>query len=160
MRKPKPLSRTAQLERTVNQLVTLLKPNDQRLLTLNAAPTGLSGPDEHCQQETPSEGTPPSTGDDVPNSEISTTDDEILYSFYSERMPSFPFLHLPASVKASEFHVEYPTLWYCIIRIQSKSASQSTSSCKEICELIGRKLLVNNEKNLDILYGLLAYLAW
>jgi hypothetical protein len=87
-------------------------------------------------------------------------EDELLASFCATKLRYFPFVYIPETAKAKDFKYECPCLWYCINIIESKSAAQSTALSKEFGDMVGRRLLVNNEKTLDLLYGLLAYLAW
>lgn len=86
--------------------------------------------------------------------------DELLASFRATKLRYFPFIHIPSKVKGKDFKNEYPCLWHCITIIESKSAAQSLALSKQFGDMVGRALLVNNEKSLDLLYGLLAYLAW
>lgn len=162
VRKPKPLSRTAQLERTVNQLVSLLKSGDQP----SPGPAALPG----VARLGSGEDTPPASAHendsllDIPASNrphiTVTAEDELLASFRTTKLRYFPFIHIPATVKAKDLKYEYPCLWHCVTIIESKSAAQSTALSKQFGDIIGRRLLVNNEKSLDLLQGLLAYLAW
>ncbi|CRG86500.1 hypothetical protein PISL3812_03506 [Talaromyces islandicus] len=162
VRKPKPLSRTAQLERTVNQLVSLLKSGDQASLGPAALP--------RVARPGSGEDTPSPTGNvdgtllEIPASNKGhitvNSEDELLASFRTTKLRYFPFIHIPTTVKAKDFKYESPCLWHCITIIESKSASQSTALSKQFGDMVGHRLLVNNEKSLDLLYGLLAYLAW
>jgi hypothetical protein len=142
----------------VNQLVSLLKSGDQAstgTAALHGAARSGSGEDIENANGTLLE---------IPASNrlhlTINPEDELLASFRTTKLRYFPFIHIPATVKAKDFKYECPCLWHCITIIESKSAAQSTALSKQFGDMVGHKLLVNNEKSLDLLHGLLAYLAW
>ena len=55
---------------------------------------------------------------------------------------------------------EHPFLWLCIMAITSRSSTRQTILGKEIRQTIGQRLIVDGERNLDLLNGLIFYGGW
>ena len=72
----------------------------------------------------------------------------------------FPFIIVPESTTAYELHHDRPFLWLCIMSVASKSSIQQKALGKEIKITIGREIFVEGKNNLDLLLGLLVYVAW
>jgi hypothetical protein len=86
--------------------------------------------------------------------------DENLKTFRTCRLKHFPFINWPESVSSQELRQERPFLWFCIMAVSSKSSVQQMAFGEEIRSILGRQVLVESEKTLDLLLGLLTYLAW
>jgi hypothetical protein len=86
--------------------------------------------------------------------------DESLKIFRTYKLKHFPFIVLPASITAQELRRERPFLWFCAMAASSKSSTQQIVLGKEIRLIVGRQLLLEGERTLDLLLGLLAYIAW
>lgn len=80
--------------------------------------------------------------------------------FRDDMLKHFPFLILPASTTAQGLRLERPFLWLCIMAISSKSSKQQMALGMEIRLALGRKLLLEGERSLDLLLGILTYAAW
>ena len=85
--------------------------------------------------------------------------DDCLKTFRNEISKYFSFLILPASISAQLLRIERPFLWLCIMAISSKSSKQQMELGLEIRLTLGRKLLVEGEKSLDLLLDILTYTA-
>lgn len=90
------------------------------------------------------------------------TEEELLHRFRTEKLPFLPFIHIPPpNIKsAQQLKQESPFLWRCITAIQTKDRVRQTELVIELRRVAGQMLLVDCQKNLDILQGLLVYLAW
>ncbi len=83
-----------------------------------------------------------------------------LKSYKDDKNGYFPILILPASTTARQLRQDRPFLWLCIMAISTKSSEQSKTLGREIRLTIGREILMEGKNNLDLLLGLLVYIAW
>jgi hypothetical protein len=93
---------------------------------------------------------------------IADDDEELLHTFRTEKLQFFPFIHIPPpNIKtAQQLKQESPFLWRCIAAIQTKDRSLQTQLVVELRRVAGERLLVDCQKDIDLLQGLLVYLAW
>jgi hypothetical protein len=85
---------------------------------------------------------------------------ELLSFFASRMLPAFPFMKMPLYEHSVEFHKEHPFLYLCIIAVASKSTEQQLALGSIIRSTIGQKMLVESERTIDLLQGLLVYSGW
>jgi hypothetical protein len=86
--------------------------------------------------------------------------EEYLSIFRNQKSKYFPFIYIPSTTSAQQLLQERPFLWLCIMAISSKSVSQQLALGSKIRHIVGRKMLLEYERNLDLLLGLLAYIGW
>ncbi|RHZ61461.1 transcription factor domain-containing protein [Aspergillus thermomutatus] len=89
-----------------------------------------------------------------------TEAEETLKSFRSGPLEYLPFVHIPDRVSAAELKTESSFLWHCICAVQCKQTAGQTALSLSIRERVAQALLVDCQKNLDLLQGLLVYLGW
>lgn len=83
-----------------------------------------------------------------------------LNNFRRHMASYFPFIIVQESTNAAELRRERPFLWLCIMSIASKSTAQQMTLAREIKITIGREMLVEGKNNIDLLLGLLVFVAW
>ena len=86
--------------------------------------------------------------------------EELLNFFRADMLKYMPFMIIPSSQTAFELRRESPFLWLCIMAITSKSSSQQTALSRAIRSNLGRLMLVDGERSLDLLYGTITCIAW
>lgn len=86
--------------------------------------------------------------------------EECLNIFRTHMMTYFPFIIIPGSTTAHELRHDRPFLWTCIMSISSKSSLQQMALAKEVRITMGREILVEGKNNLDLLLGILTFIAW
>ena len=72
----------------------------------------------------------------------------------------FPFILVPKSTTAQELRRDRPFLWLCIMSVASKSTVQQKALGREIKITMGREILVEGKNNIDLLLGILVFVAW
>ena len=72
----------------------------------------------------------------------------------------FPFIIVPDSLTALELRRGRPFLWLCIMSVASKSTVQQNALRKELKIAMGREILVEGKNNIDLLLGILVFVAW
>ncbi|OGM42797.1 C6 transcription factor [Aspergillus bombycis] len=76
-------------------------------------------------------------------------------------MPQFPFVIIPDSMNAISIRREYPFLFLVIMVVSTEGqpALQKTLDY-EVKRTVSTRIIMNNERNIDLLLGLLVYTAW
>ena len=75
-------------------------------------------------------------------------------------LPSFPFMYLPPSMTAVTLRAEKPFLWLCIMSFTCTSNSQHQYLRDRVRSEISERIIINHERSMDLLLGLVAYLGW
>ena len=116
---------------------------------------------------TPGTSDPGSTSHQSPNSDTSHSiepspheAEEYLDIFRTQKSKHFPFIYIPSTTSAQQVFQERPFLWLCIMAMSSKSLSQQLALSNKIRNILAQQMLLENEKDLDLLLGLLAYIGW
>jgi hypothetical protein len=109
-------------------------------------------------------------GIDIPSSSIAdevslfqisdAVAEEQLNTFCYAFLPFFPFVHIPALMRASELRLQKPFLWLVIMSLTTKSVAQQIALGNTIRRIVAQKVIVEHERSMDIVLGLIGYLAW
>ncbi|PWY80823.1 hypothetical protein BO94DRAFT_470367 [Aspergillus sclerotioniger CBS 115572] len=151
-RKARPLSKAVQLERKMDGLMKLLTSSAGR----TDLPTPVREPADVPGREQPAN---EPVREEREDEETEVGEEEALHSFRN-RLQFLPLIHIPATTTARDLTRQSPFLWRCIAAVEKKHAASQAALCVGIRELAGRRLLVDCEKSLDLLQGVLVYLAW
>ncbi|QSZ31366.1 hypothetical protein DSL72_000931 [Monilinia vaccinii-corymbosi] len=93
--------------------------------------------------------------------ELSSTEAEnALDHFRNHSTKYLPFMVIPPDTNVHEFRKGNPFWWLAIAMATAKTTSRQITLGMHIRQLLGQKLLVLGERNLDLLWGLLTYIAW
>jgi hypothetical protein len=85
----------------------------------------------------------------------------LLADFKAEMTPQFPFVIIPAETTIDVLRKEKPFLLLAILTATSyNDQSLQRQLGNEVKQYIGNRMIVNGETSLDLLQGLLIYLAW
>lgn len=103
--------------------------------------------------------TPDSTTSSYPYPSLG--DARIFLNIFEDRMlKNFPFMKMPSYKNPYDFRSQHPFLFLCIMAVTSRSTEQQVALGKEIRSILGRKIFVESERSLDLLFGLLVYSGW
>lgn len=93
---------------------------------------------------------------------ITTTEaGRLLEKFRVNKMPQFPFVIVPREMSVSALREQYPFLLMTIMTASLEDNLQLQGElASEVKRAIGTRVILNNERNLDILLGLLVHVAW
>ena len=67
---------------------------------------------------------------------------------------------VPDATTAHELRRDRPFFWLCIMSVTSKSSVQQKALGREIRITMGREILVEGKNNLDLLLGIIVFVAW
>ncbi|TGO85007.1 hypothetical protein BPOR_0441g00020 [Botrytis porri] len=95
-----------------------------------------------------------------PDLELSLTEEEnTLYYFRTNSARYLPFIVIPPDTNVHKFKKENPFWWLAIVMATAKRTSTQIALGMHIRQLLCQKLLISGERNLDLLWGLLTYIA-
>ena len=137
-------SRVVQLEEKLDSLVSLIKSSQQ--------PATSASPSLHEQSQL---STPESKS-------VASHDQEDLLSLFRDKIADqFPFVIVPADTTANDLSLDNPFLLkvICMVAFLHDTEAQ-TVMAKEIMEYLSIHLILEAEKSLDLLQGLLIFVAW
>jgi hypothetical protein len=100
--------------------------------------------------------------DSILSSELSSKEaDDILYVYQTQIMEYFPFVIVPDGTTTQDLRDDKPFVFATIMIAASrqKICTQAAAG-NRLMEYLSVHMLQNGEKSLDLLQGLLIYLAW
>ena len=86
--------------------------------------------------------------------------EECLKNFRPHMALYFPFIMVPEGTAAHELRRNRPFLWLCMMSVASKSSEQQKALGREVRITMGREILVEGKNNIDLLLGILVFVAW
>ncbi|KAK6075904.1 heterokaryon incompatibility protein [Seiridium cupressi] len=86
--------------------------------------------------------------------------EQLLHGFRTFYAKRTPFLYIPATTTAQQLQHERPFFWLVIRAICTKSNLEQDKLGTHIREILGKQILVEFQRNIDLLMGLLTYLSW
>ncbi|KAG7056027.1 Zn(II)2Cys6 transcription factor [Colletotrichum scovillei] len=99
----------------------------------------------------------PGYGDELPSPDEA---EALFEAFRGQNLKYFPFLNFKATMTAEELRGERPFLWICVMTVASRVSSQQLALGQRVRQIVSHKLLVENERSIDYLLGLLVILGW
>jgi hypothetical protein len=99
----------------------------------------------------------------LPHCEEVLTQDEAekcLLKYHSKSPVYFPFVIIPNDWTSQSMMTEHPTLLLATLTTMCNSTRLQKTLDSGFREVLSQRVLVHGEKSLDILQGLLVYLAW
>ncbi|KAM0562440.1 hypothetical protein ACHAPJ_002130 [Fusarium lateritium] len=104
---------------------------------------------------------PSSNGDDTSALPEPTPEEAEAYlNKFREWLKNFPCIILPHDMTAEVLRKEKPFLWLCIMNITSMSVEQQMNMKERVRQEIATRIIVNHERTLDCLQGLICYISW
>ncbi|RDH30694.1 hypothetical protein BDQ94DRAFT_161179 [Aspergillus welwitschiae] len=87
--------------------------------------------------------------------------EELLAKFRLHKMVQFPFVIIPTHLGVPTLRRQFPFLLMCTITacLEHKASLQHGME-QEVREFIATRLVINSERSLDLLLGLLVHVAW
>jgi hypothetical protein len=71
-----------------------------------------------------------------------------------------PIVYLPDDVTAARVRDQTPFLWFNIMAITARSVKEQSVMSTAIREHVAQKMVVEHEKSMDLLLGLLVFMGW
>ncbi|KFY10185.1 hypothetical protein V491_07780 [Pseudogymnoascus sp. VKM F-3775] len=103
--------------------------------------------------------TPPSLQATIGPEELAELE-ETLETYRTKMAPFFPLVIINKNVTARELIEERPFLSLVIRAICPKSTAKQAELGTEVRRVLGREMLMEGAKNIDLLLGLLVYVSW
>ncbi|KAK4654465.1 hypothetical protein QC762_403520 [Podospora pseudocomata] len=83
-----------------------------------------------------------------------------LVTFRKYMLIFLPFVYLPSNMTEERLRKTYPFLWFSIMTVTSKNADRRLVMSESIKKFIAQKMVMEHEKSLDLLFGLLVIMGW
>ena len=160
VRKPKALSKTAQLEQKLDGLMSMLQSkSDQTTLSSGSIHSSQSPSNQSTDQGAAFVPKVPSQNVLLAISSVAE-EEEFLQTFCRTKLHYFPFIYIQPDTTVQQLKQTSPFLWQCIAAAQTGNSARQAELVAGIRETAAAKLLVHCIKNLDLLQGLLVYASW
>ncbi|KAH8125990.1 hypothetical protein LI328DRAFT_166834 [Trichoderma asperelloides] len=160
------------LEGKIDSLVSLLTSGKERstLASTGQISQGSGAPpydgfaQQQQQQQQPKSCAPLitdcNTGPELSPEPSEEEAEEYLRIFQTWRLKYFPFIHISCKTSAAELRHEKPFLWLCIMAVSTKSPIRQAGLYNIVRKSLADRMVLNLEKSLDLLLGLLCCLSW
>lgn len=81
-------------------------------------------------------------------------------TFRSYMLPFLPFMHMPPTMTVHHLQHYYPFLWFNVMTATCLNVDQQRGMAAAATKFLAQKVVVESEKSLDLLLGVLASIAW
>ena len=85
---------------------------------------------------------------------------EYLETYRTKMVPYFPIVCIGAEMTVEELRKERPFLYLVIRAICSKNLERQAALILEVKKVLGREMLLEGAKNMDLFLGVLVFAAW
>ncbi|SPO01670.1 uncharacterized protein DNG_04343 [Cephalotrichum gorgonifer] len=103
--------------------------------------------------------TPHTTTSPFPQEPSPSQSEQYLRTFRENYLPMFPFVCIHPDTTAAQLQKEWPVLWLNIRALCCKSFQEQLVLERQVCETMAQKILVDMDRNMDMLLGLIAFLV-
>lgn len=86
--------------------------------------------------------------------------EEVLETYRTEMVPNFPIVCIRPDVTVNEMRLQRPFLFLVIRAICSKNLCRQEALVVEVKKTLGREMLVEGTKSLDLFLGVLVFGGW
>ncbi len=85
---------------------------------------------------------------------------ESLMTFRKFMLIFLPFVYLPSTMTSERLSEVNPFLWFCIMTITCKNPDRRLVMSDAVKKHLAQKMVIDHEKSLDLLLGLLVLMGW
>lgn len=86
--------------------------------------------------------------------------EECLQNFRQNFLQVFPFVYIPQSMDAAQLYQQRPFLWLNIVTFASKNVSQQFTMEETIWQIISQRVVAQHLADIDLLLGVICFGAW
>jgi hypothetical protein len=86
--------------------------------------------------------------------------EQILETYRTKTAAQLPIVVLPEDITVKQMREKRPFLWLVIRSVCNKSLARQAALGVEVKQTLGREILVDGMKTLDLLLGLLVFICW
>lgn len=86
--------------------------------------------------------------------------DQNMETFRHAFLPYFPVVYIPDIMDSNFLRQQKPFLWLVIMSLCTKDMAKQLAMEYTIRQIVSQRAVAEHEKNLDLLLGLIVYLAW
>ena len=85
---------------------------------------------------------------------------EDLLTFRKYMLIFLPFVHLPTTMTSEKLKESSPFLWFSIMTVTCKNVDRRLAMSEAVKKYVAQKMILDHEKSLDLLLGLLVIMGW
>lgn len=71
-----------------------------------------------------------------------------------------PFVHISPAMTSEQLKQESPFLWYSIMTVTCEHVDRRLSMSDTAKKFVAQKIVVEHEKNVDLIHGLIVFMGW
>ncbi len=86
--------------------------------------------------------------------------DENLAAFRNHNAFSCPFLYIAPGKTSRQLRSESPFLWFNLMAVTTKSLAQQRRMNQAIRRHLAQAMVIEDQKSMDLLWGLLVFMSW
>jgi hypothetical protein len=86
--------------------------------------------------------------------------EEHLLFFRDRYLECFPCFYIPPGTTSAQLRREKPFSWFTMMMVSCQSSAMQFSMGDIWRKIIAQKIVVEHEKNMDVLQGMIIMLAW
>jgi len=86
--------------------------------------------------------------------------DVLLTIFRNEMTPNFPFIDMSEFPRAEDLRRDRPSIYTVIMAVTTRNSLRGRELGKTFMKQLGERMVVNGERNMDLLLACLIYAAW
>ena len=86
--------------------------------------------------------------------------EECLRFFRTRYLSFFPCIYISEPVTAEQLRAERPFLWLAIMTVACQAAHRQLALGDTMQHIVAQKTLIEHEKNMDLVNGLIIFLGW
>ncbi|KAL4734137.1 hypothetical protein BDV11DRAFT_198746 [Aspergillus similis] len=154
---------TRSIHQRLGQIESLLKSlvHPQTPSTQSSKPTPPPRQSGYPSSQTNSTPTPQLPAATIPYELPGDRDaQEALEIFRGRMLRLCPFVYLPPSLTAQQMQQERPFLFETMLAVTTHSVQEKIARGSKLKETLAMAMVVENESNIDLLLGILTYVAW
>ncbi|PHH77563.1 hypothetical protein CDD82_3459 [Ophiocordyceps australis] len=92
--------------------------------------------------------------------QMSDQESDAKLNLFREWLKKFPIMHIPDNVTPHHLQSQSPFLWLAILNVTSPMNRLQVLLREKFRQEICLRIVMNHERNMDLLWGLLTYLCW
>jgi hypothetical protein len=85
---------------------------------------------------------------------------EDLLTFRKYMLIFLPFVHLPTTITSEKLKESSPFLWFSVMTVTCKNVDRRLAMSEAVKKFVAQKMILEHEKSLDLLFGLLVIMGW
>lgn len=93
--------------------------------------------------------------------DLGSEDPDVLLTIFRDEMsPSFPFVSMTGFPQAADLRRDRPSLYTAIMAVTTRNSARGKALGQSFLKQLAERMVVNGERNMDLLLACLVFVAW